>query len=162
MDEPVSPVEQTAQPVPQPIAQPAGWYPSGGVAAPPAALPVLPLVTQQAYGSASPFPAELQGWNWGAFGMGLYWGIGNRVYISFLVFVPIAQLIIPFFLGSKGNQWAWENGGYTSVSEFKRVQESWRVPGILAFGFVAVTLVFYALALVLGIGGALLNGGGGK
>ena len=53
------------------------------------------------HGSFSVVPTEIEGWNWGAFWLTWIWGIRNRSYISFLAFVPIVSLFIPFYLVQK-------------------------------------------------------------
>ncbi len=66
-------------------------------------------------------PAAVKKWNWGAFLLSWIWGLGNKTYISLLVFVPIVGLAMPFLLGARGSAWAWQNKRWESVEEFKRV-----------------------------------------
>ena len=56
-------------------------------------------------------PAEIRGWNWGAFFLNLFWGLGHRVWIALLMFVPFVN----------------------SVDQFKRVQRRWATAGVAVF-----------------------------
>lgn len=76
-------------------------------------------------GISAEIPAEIRGWNWGAFLLHWIWGIGNNTFIAFLVFVPFVNIVMPFVLGAKGNEWAWRNKKWASVEEFKRIQRLW-------------------------------------
>ena len=58
-------------------------------------------------GSASVVPAEITGWNWGAFLLNWIWAIGNRVWIGLLGLV--FGIIMAIILGAKGNEWAWQS-----------------------------------------------------
>ncbi|VFS51713.1 hypothetical protein [Budvicia aquatica] len=55
-------------------------------------------------GALAEIPAEIRGWNWGAFFLHWIWGIGNNTFIAFLVFIPFVNLVMPFVLGAKGNE----------------------------------------------------------
>ncbi len=78
-------------------------------------------------------PEGVKGWSWGAFLLTWIWGIGNGVWISFLVLVPCLGVIWPFVLGFKGNEWAWQKRNWESVEEFKRVQKKWAIAGLIVF-----------------------------
>lgn len=92
-------------------------------------------------GQDSPVPREIRRWNWGAFFFGWFWGIFNRVWISFLTLIPLVSFVMMFVLGAKGSQWAWQKKQWSSIEHFKRVQRQW---GIAA----AVVAV---LSLIVGI-----------
>ena len=79
-------------------------------------------------------PAEVKGWNWGAFLLSWVWGIGNRVYIGLLALIFPFSLIMPFILGFKGNQWAWEKNNWSNVEDFKKLQKKWAFAGFLIIG----------------------------
>lgn len=85
-------------------------------------------------GASAVIPQEIKGWNWGAFFLNFFWGIGNSTYFALLMFVPILNLIIPFILGAKGNEWAWKNRRWIDVQHFKRTQKKWAITGFLLFG----------------------------
>jgi len=70
-------------------------------------------------------PAEIDGWNWGAFLLNWIWGIGNNTFIALLMFVPFVNFIMPFVLGVKGSAWAWQNKEWESIEHFKAVQKKW-------------------------------------
>ncbi len=88
----------------------------------------------------------------GTFLLNWIWGIGNKTYIAFLVFVPIVNVIMLFVLGAKGSEWAWSNKRWVSVEEFKDVQRKWALWGlVLSVLFVIlfvcglVFTIFYSL-----------------
>jgi hypothetical protein len=86
-------------------------------------------------------PPEIRKWNWGAFLLNWIWGLGNKVYISLLCFVPFIGWIIPFLLAWKGNEWAWKNRHWDSVEQFKKVQKKWAIGGL------AVCLVVFLISI---------------
>jgi len=91
-------------------------------------------------GKEAVLPDELKGLSWGAFLMGWIWGIGNRVWISFLEFVPIANVVMPFVLLFKGNEWAWAKKEWEDVDHFRRVQRRWTQVGLGLWGVVLVLI----------------------
>ena len=98
-------------------------------------------------GSSAVAPAEVGGWNWGAFFLGWIWGVGNSVWISFLEFVPyLGPIVMPFVLGAKGSEWAWRAKRWDSVGHFKRTQSTWAKWGI---GVVVASLVLSVLIWII-------------
>jgi hypothetical protein len=87
--------------------------------------------TEAARTEPQPIPAEIRGWNWGAFLLNWIWGVGNNTYIALLMFIPVVNVIMPFVLGAKGSAWAWRNGRWDSVAHFKRVQRRWATWGAI-------------------------------
>lgn len=79
-------------------------------------------------------PAEIEGWNWGAFFLNGIWGIGNKTYIALLAFIPIINVFMMVILGLKGNKMAWKNKEWDSVEHFLRVQRYWNIAGLVALG----------------------------
>ncbi|MFH1404613.1 MAG: hypothetical protein ABIH21_00755 [Patescibacteria group bacterium] len=88
-------------------------------------------------------PENLSGWNWGAAGLGIIWGIYNRVWISFLGFIPLVGSIWWIVMGYKGNEWAWQSKQWGSLDEFKTVQNKWNKLGLIVF------IVMWALSIFL-------------
>ena len=86
-------------------------------------------------------PAEVRGWNWGAFLLSWVWGIGNGVWIALLALIPGVGGIMMFVLGAKGNEWAWKAKRWSSVEEFRRTQRKWAIAGLIFYG-VVILLVF--------------------
>jgi Tfp pilus assembly protein PilE len=86
-------------------------------------------------------PDEIKGWSWAAFLMSWVWGIGNNVWIALLGFVPIVNIVMPFILGAKGREWAWQNKRWFSVEHFNAVQKKWVIAWFIIV-FVPVTLIF--------------------
>lgn len=76
-------------------------------------------------GKQAAVPAEIRGWNWGAFLLNWIWGLGNTTYVALLVLIPFFGIAMLFVLGAKGNQWAWQNQRWTSVAHFKAAQRKW-------------------------------------
>lgn len=94
-------------------------------------------------------PEEIKGWNWGAFAFNIFWGIGNKSYLPLLCLIPFFNLVWIFVCGAKGNEWAWQNGEYTSVEEFKAVQATWKRAGLIQAILIIAGFVFSIIAFVL-------------
>ncbi|MBD3670550.1 MAG: hypothetical protein HUJ29_07220 [Gammaproteobacteria bacterium] len=92
-------------------------------------------------GKQSTVPPEIRGWNWGAFLLNWIWGIGNSTFIALLMFIPLVNLVMPFVLGAKGNEWAWQNRTWQSIEQFKRVQRKWAIAGLLIIVIVLPTFI---------------------
>jgi len=94
-------------------------------------------------------PAELKGWNWGAFWLGWIWGIRNRTWIAFLEFIPYFGLVWTFILGAKGNKWAWQNQKWDSIEQYKASQRRWAMWGLIIFIIgISCVIGFGALAVI--------------
>jgi len=102
-------------------------------------------------GRTSAVPAEIKGWNWGAFWLNVIWAISNRTWIGLLSLVPYAGIIMVIILGFKGNEWAWKNKRWESIDHFKSVQKKWSLWGVGLF-IVAITFFtgFFMLAFRTG------------
>jgi hypothetical protein len=85
-------------------------------------------------GRGAVVPPEIRRWNWGAFLLTWIWGLGNRVYVSFLSLIPVVGVVMAFVLGAKGSEWAWQNKAWPSIERFKTVQRRWTVTGLIVFG----------------------------
>ena len=90
-------------------------------------------------------PAEVRGWNWGAFFLTWIWGIGNSVWIALLALIPGVSLIMMFVLGAKGNEWAWKAKSWSSVEDFRSTQRKWTIAGLIVFA-IGVLLVILSMA----------------
>ena len=99
-------------------------------------------------GSSAIVPPEIKGWNWGAFFLGWIWGIGNSTWIAFLTFIPVFNIIWAFFLGAKGNKWAWQNKKWDSIEHFKSTQRNWNIAGIILF---AISIVAAVVAIIVAV-----------
>ena len=101
-------------------------------------------------------------WNWGAFLLTWIWAFGNRLWLWVLIglgvnaiaFIPgagnkpglislICQLVLAVILGVKGSEWAWKNGKWESIEQFKKTQNRWRRWGIV------LTVVGFAIGVYL-------------
>ncbi|WP_047999514.1 hypothetical protein [Lactiplantibacillus herbarum] len=96
-------------------------------------------------------PAEVKGWNWGAFMYNFIWGIGNRTYLPLLTLIPIFNIVWIFVVGFKGNQWAWQKGDYKDVATFKAVQATWNRAGLVQFiiAIVIAALYFFFIGTII-------------
>jgi hypothetical protein len=72
---------------------------------------------------------ELNKWNWGAFLLGPFWGLGNSVARSFLTLIPIYGIYEWILLGQRGNRWAWERRQWESLAAFRKTQRKWAMWG---------------------------------
>lgn len=95
-------------------------------------------------------PAEIRGWNWGAFWLCWIWGVGHKTYIALLGLLPGVNVVISFVLGAMGNRWAWQNRAWESVEQFREVQKAWSVFGWgMAAGFLSGVLTLASLVGLL-------------
>lgn len=101
-------------------------------------------------GKHADIPPEIKGWNWGAFLLNWIWGIGNKTYIAFLMFVPVVNIVMPFVLGARGNAWAWQNKKWDSTEHFKRVQRQWRFWSLVSLAAI-VMVILMAVAIIFGV-----------
>jgi serine/threonine-protein kinase len=104
--------------------------------------------------SASQVPAEIRGWNWGAFLLPGLWCITNHVWIGLIAWVDITlvtgglpSLTVAFILGAKGNEWAWRSRRWKSIAAFKAHQRAWAIVAVLIW----VLILLAVLLLVFGI-----------
>ena len=97
-------------------------------------------------GKNAVLPPEIKGWAWGAFLIPIFWGIGNRVWIALLCFVPYVGFVMVIVLGIKGNEWAWRSKKWDSVEHFRRTQKTWE-----KWGWILTIFVFLLPILFLAI-----------
>ncbi len=100
--------------------------------------------------------------NWGAFLLTWIWGLGNKTYITFVIFASLIAGLIPFvgflvplglsiWFGIKGNEWAWQNKHFDSVESFHEYQKKWALWGIIVFVVGFVIGIFGAAAMIAGM-----------
>ncbi|GLQ33318.1 hypothetical protein [Litoribrevibacter albus] len=89
-------------------------------------------------GKDAAVPDEIKGWCWGAFFLSWVWAIGNKTWIGLLTLIPYVGFVMPFVLGFKGREWAWQNKQWNSVEEFNAVQKKWSFWGVIVFAVVFV------------------------
>ena len=117
---------------------------SGIPSLPNSSFKVTPLPTSS-YQNLSSVPAEIKGWNWGAFLLGGFWSIGNQVWIGLLSFIPYIGLGVAFYLGIKGNELAWKSKRWDSIEQFKSAQRKWAIAGLVALVF------FFFIGILIGL-----------
>lgn len=96
--------------------------------------------------------SSLNEWSWGAFVFNVIWGIGNRVWIALLAFIPLINIIMMFVLGFKGKKWAWETGSWNSIAELNASQKTWDRAGKFVFALWVISIAF-----VIIFGGILIQ-----
>src|SRR3954452_4873065 len=85
-------------------------------------------------GGQWPVPNEVEGLNWGAFFLPVFWALGNRSLGSALLcFVPGIAMVMRFVLLFDGNARAWKNKHWESVARFKSSQRTWAIVGVLFY-----------------------------
>ena len=77
-------------------------------------------------GSVAQLPSELEGLNWGAFFLPLFWCISHNVIWGIFFRGTFFSFIFLF----KGNEMAWQNRRFESTEQFKVVQKKWFLWGI--------------------------------
>lgn len=106
----------------------------------------MPLATE-----TQAVPQEVKRWNWGAFVFTWLWGIFNGTFLSFLVFIPFGNLVMPFVLGAMGNEWAWKNKTWDSIEQFHAVQKRWAIAGAIvsavSIGAIVAGAIFFLTAI---------------
>lgn len=102
---------------------------------------VLPNTSEQ--GVSAELPSGVGRLNWGAFLLSWIWGLGNGTYIALLTLLPVANVVMPFVLLFKGDQWAWQNERWRDVAHFRSVQRNWTIAAVVIYGL--------GLALVVGL-----------
>jgi|GEM_PF-5134319 len=122
-------------------AAPAGKPESMPAQAPASYLPPLPPLPS---GNDPACLARMSGWNWGAcafhgiwmycFGMQL---AGILVFLS-TCFIPCASLVVPIYLGIKGDDLAWRYRHFENFDQFREITGIWNKWGI---GFIVIVSV---------------------
>ncbi|NET57537.1 MAG: protein kinase [Symploca sp. SIO2E6] len=108
-------------------------------------------------------PAEIAGWNWGAFWLPGFWCLSNQVWLGLIAWVDISFITLPLtlgltwpivgiVLGIKGNEWAWKSRRWQSIKDFKRHQRGWAfVSWLIISSLVGLLLLILVLILIFGI-----------
>ena len=133
---------------------------------------VMTLIKGEAEKNYS-LPKDLRIWNWGAFALSWIWGIGNGVYFSFFIFIPIVLFVFSiivspytfpnifvsaiglfmifaffgfsFYLGANGNELAWRKTNRDSIIDFLHSQRIWAVWGIIIYIILMLVLSYFFL-----------------
>ena len=97
--------------------------------------------------------------NWGAFLLSWIWGLGNKTYITLLIFlvgfIPFIGIVLIFgmqiWFGIKGNTWAWQNKRFQSVEHFHENQKKWAIAGVIVgvIGLFIQTIIICSTFFVL-------------
>lgn len=102
-------------------------------------------------GKTATVPGQIDKWNWGAFLLNWIWGVGNKTYIAFLMFIPLVNIVMALMLGLKGSAWAWRNKRWDSVEHFQSVQRKWAFWSVgLYVGMIALSVgIFLAVTTLM-------------
>ncbi len=110
--------------------------------------PSMPIDSRSGKKGDSQFPESLSGWNWGAAGLPLIWGVYHGVWLSLISLIPFVNWVWWIVMGLKGNQWAWGKNTWINEEHFRRAQAKWRPWGI-AFFIIKIVLLVAILAIDL-------------
>lgn len=96
-------------------------------------------------GPGTAIPASARGLSWGGFLLNWIWGMFNNTWLALLALLPVANLIVPFWLLFKGRELAWQNKRWQSVEHFNRVQRRWGIAGtaLLLFAVLGMASIWY-------------------
>ncbi len=98
-------------------------------------------------GKDAVLPAEIRGWNWGAFGLNWIWGIGNKTYFALFALIPLVGIVMAFILGADGNKLAWQNKHWNSIEHFKKTQKLWALVWLVYFVISVISSVCLGIYL---------------
>jgi hypothetical protein len=120
-------------------------------------------------GALSMLPAELKGWNWGAFLLTWIWGIGHNVWIALVALgglIPyvgwVISIVMAIVLGVRGNEWAWQNKKWDSIEQFRKTQRTWMWWGVSMLVLqlllmISITILVVSLIMIAAGGGLNSN-----
>jgi hypothetical protein len=91
---------------------------------------------------------SIKKWNWGAFAVPVFWGIGNYNYLPLLSLIPIFGIAWRFVCGIKGNEWAYASGKFKSVEDFLAIQQTWNRAGIALFIVQIIGFLYFLFNLM--------------
>ena len=128
------------------------------IAVPATTAPAAPQGNTSGQGSSAVVPEEVKGWSWGAFFLTWIWGIGNSVWLALLVFVPFVNWVMPFVLGVKGREWAWQAKHWDSVEQFNKTQKTWGIVGLITAIIGIVIMILWFMIVGVAIFSAFNNG----
>ncbi|MFQ3549209.1 MAG: ribonuclease G [Armatimonadota bacterium] len=91
-------------------------------------------------------PDEIKKWNWGAFFFTWIWAISHNVYIGLIALLFPFNFLMAIILGLRGNEWAWKNRKFESITHFQKVQKKWALWGFIFF---LTQIILYTILIVL-------------
>ena len=130
-------------------------------------LAIIILFTKGKITSKYPYDF-MKEFNWGAFLGTWIWGLFNK---SFKTLWMLLLGITPWgsyfaiYCGLKGNEWAWQNNYYRSISSFHESQKRWNYAALFYFllftiGIILCMTIFASTFAALGALGGLGGAGG--
>jgi hypothetical protein len=92
-------------------------------------------------------PDGVRGFSWGAFVLGPFWSVGNRVWVGLWALVPGLGQLVSVWLGFHGRELAWQRGRWADVQSFQAAQRKWSIAAAVALPLLVAGLVALALAV---------------
>lgn len=92
-------------------------------------------------------PEGVRGFSWGAFVLGPFWSVGNRVWVGLWALVPGLGQLVSVWLGFHGRELAWQRGRWADVRSFQAAQRKWSIAAAVALPLLIAGLVALALAV---------------
>ncbi len=116
-------------------------------------------------------PKNLNKFNWGAFFLWNWWGLGNGMPQLFFIFIVLYMAdfvlgllgsigfiialmasIIPFvfgyYYGVKGNELSWKNKDWKSIETFETHQSNWTIAGFVLTMIAILCIVYQIIQLI--------------
>ena len=107
---------------------------------------------------------ELKSFNWGAFGLGWFWGLFNgafhKTFFPWLIIcilsvisapdfiVYCAAILLMIYYGFKGNIWAWNGLRSNDIIRFKKIQKIWASVTIVIYIAIITVVTLSALNII--------------
>lgn len=95
-------------------------------------------------GNTARLPQELEGLNWGAYFLPLFWCMAHNVIWG----VFIRGSFFAFLYLFKGNEMAWQNRRFESIDEFKEIQKKWFFWGLGIQLFTIAAWIIFIIFIV--------------
>ena len=96
-----------------------------------------------------PEAIDAMGWCWGGFTFSLIWAIAHRMWVIVILrLVPVLGVVVPFYLGFRGHQLAWQYRSFESFIEYKNTMRVWDRVGFWWFLLNIVAAGAYMLGVI--------------
>ena len=134
-----------------PMEAPPGTQMTTSTGGPQQATPQYAAYPREQAMAGGALPPEIaKKFNWGAFMLNWIWGLNHKkpIMLLFLVVgcIPVVGLLVGIWFGTKGNEWAWESGRFSTVAEMEACEKVWATWGIVIF---ALDMVYVLFAIML-------------
>jgi len=106
-----------------------------------------PRSGKKGFSKPEDIPYEIKSWNFGAFSLPLHWGVYYGVWQVLLTLIPLVSMFFIFYLGFRGNEFAWKSQQWTSVEEFQHYSRKWNNWGIAIFALRLISVLGFFAAM---------------